>query len=213
MSEQFEDHYEALDNHLDKLFDQEDIRVFHEIVSCGIHLDVYQISPQDQGFKILLTSGMSSLRMNAPPDEEEEDLGFAKLMMLVPREVEFGQVYPSTSCYAWMITALKETARLPHDNDTWLGIGHTVQHDADLQPYGENTKFCGGLILPSVTFEEDFTKIPTKHGVINVYSFFPLYREEIEYKIAHGYNQFIELLIKENLPELVNVERKSLIKE
>ncbi len=77
---------------------------------------------------------------------------------------------------------LKENARFPHHYDTWLTIGHTLQATADMEPYAEQTEYTGVGILPSVNFDEDFTTIQAGENRINIYSVFPLYADEMNYK-------------------------------
>lgn len=54
---------------------------------------------------------------------------------------------------------LKRTAKFPHHEDSWIGTGHSIVSDADFEPYGDDTEFVGGVILPLITFDENFTKI------------------------------------------------------
>ncbi|WP_294240846.1 suppressor of fused domain protein [uncultured Chryseobacterium sp.] len=82
----------------------------------------------------------------------------------------------------WLIDMLKENARFPHHYDTWLTIGHTLQATADMEPYAEQTEYTGVGILPSVNFDEDFTTIQAGENRINIYSVFPLYADEMNYK-------------------------------
>ncbi|PQV44400.1 suppressor of fused protein SUFU [Jejuia pallidilutea] len=143
--------------------------------------------------------------------ENPTELEFAELMMLIPKEIEFDQVFPSENKNDWIISVLKQTAKFPHFYDTWIGIGHTIQAEEDMTPYSDETEFVGALILPSVTFGEDFTEIKKNNRQINIYNVFPLYKNELEYKIENGYNKFLDLLIKANGKEVLDLKRKNLI--
>jgi len=132
-------------------------------------------------------------------------------MILLPKEIEFGQVFPSENENDWILGMLKETARFPHHYDTWLSIGHTLQATADMEHYDEQTDYVGLVILPSVTFDEDFTEIKVGDEVINVYSIFPLYKNEMEYKIANGYNALLDKLIEKNGKEVFDKQRGNLL--
>ncbi|WP_099547105.1 suppressor of fused domain protein [Maribacter sp. 4G9] len=46
---------------------------------------------------------------------------------------------------------------------------------------------------------------------MNIYNIFPLYRDELEFKIENGYNKLLDLLIKANGKEVLDLKRKSLI--
>ena len=77
--------------------------------------------------------------------------------------------------------------------------------------YSNSTEFVGALILPSVTFDKDFTEIVRDGRKINIYNIFPLYKDELEFKIENGYNKLLDLLIKANGKEVLDLKRKSLI--
>lgn len=208
----YDEHAEWLAEHVDDFFDQSLVTVFHEIVTFDVHVDVYLIQPKNTSFNILLTSGMSTFKMKvSEQDEKSEDLEFAELMMLVPKEIKFEDVYTGENKNDWIITVLKRTAKFPYYHDTWIGIGHSIQAEKDLSTYGKDTKYVGALILPSVTFDEKFTKINRDGRIINIYNILPLYKEELKFKIENGYNKFLDLLIKANGKEVLDLKRKNLI--
>ncbi|PWB24815.1 suppressor of fused domain protein [Flavobacterium sp. HTF] len=211
--EHFYENIESLDQHLNQFFEEDEITVFHEILSLDFHLDVFLINQADNDFNILITSGMSLLKMNVPESiENPEDYHFCELMLLLPKEIEFHEVYTGKERNSWIISMLKAAARVPHQNESWLAVGHSLQATTDLEPYDEETDFSGCVVLPSVTFEEDFTEFYSEDRKINIYSLFPVYRNELEYKIENGYGKFLDLLIKANTKEVMDLQRKNLLK-
>jgi hypothetical protein len=208
----FDNHPEAIANHLDKFYKSEEITVFHEMVSLDFHLDIYFINSAEDDFNILLTSGMSLLEMTVPDNVDNPELyKFTELMILLPKSIEFGKVFPSGNENDWLIGMMKETARFPHHYDTWLNIGHTLQANADMETYSKETYYVGLVVLPSVTFDEEFTTIKAGDEIINIYSIFPLYQNELEYKIANGYNALLDKLIEKNGKEVFNPKRENLL--
>ncbi len=208
----YDDHPELIGNHLGRFFKEGQTTVFHEMLSLDFHLDVYFINDPEREYNILLTSGMSLLEMTVPDAVEDKAAHrFAELMMIVPKSIEFGSTITGEGGNDWIINLLKETARFPHHYDTWLSTGHTLQATEDMEPYDESTEYTGVVILPSVTFEEDFTTIASEHGPIHIYSVFPLYRDELEYKIANGYNALLDRLIEKDAREIFDYKRASLL--
>lgn len=208
---QFDHHAEAIAEHLDKRYTSEEITVFHEIFSPDFHLDVYFVNSEKHNFNMLLTAGMSSLAMTVPAAvEKPEEYQFAELMLLLPKSIKFGKV-TGENPNDWLIGLLKETARFPHHYDTWLSIGHTLQATADMEPYDEMTNYTGVVILPSVTFDEEFTSVQAGENLINIYSVFPLYADEMNYKIANGYNALLDKLIEKNAQEIFDENRANLL--
>ncbi|MCS4304074.1 suppressor of fused domain protein [Chryseobacterium sp. BIGb0232] len=204
---------EALEKHLDQHFKSEEMTVFHEMLSLDFHLDVYFIQPEDEDFNMLITSGMSLLEMNVPDSiENKEDYAFAELLILLPKDLKFEKVFPSEGKNDWIISMIKEMARFPHHMNTFLTEGHSLQAWSDIaEPYDENTQFTSCILLPSATFEDDFMQISCDDRIINLYSLFPLYKNELEYKIENGYGKFFDLLIEGNLPDIFDNNRKNLV--
>jgi len=207
----FDEHAEAISAHLDERYTSNEITVFHEIFSPDIHLDVYFVQSEKHNFNFLLTAGMSTLEMTVPNAvENPQDYKFAELMLLLPKSITFGKV-TGDNPNDWLIAMLKEAARFPHHYDTWLAIGHTLQATADMEPYAENTNYTGVVILPSVTFDEEFTSVQAGKNLINIYSVFPLYADEMNYKIANGYNALLDRLIEKNAQEIFDENRANLL--
>jgi hypothetical protein len=205
---QYPEHYELVDSHIDKYFKEADTSVFHEIPTLDIHLDVYHIKPKNSEFDVLVTSGMSSIAMNVSEIPGDSDrYRFAELMTLIPKGIDFGIMYPSGTKYDWVISMLKQSAKFPHFYDTWIGKGHTIQADADLLPYSKDTNYCGCLVLPSMSLTKGFHHIESAHGHINIYGLFPLYKEELEFKIAKGYSEFMQVLVRNEVEEVIDFNR------
>lgn len=183
-----ESNIEAIDNHISKMYSDQEVVVYHEIVSDIVHLDVNYIKSDKHNFNILLTSGMSSLAMNVNESIDDwENYRYAEIMLLLPKELEiFTEFFIMNSNYDWIMGILKNTARFPHEYNTWIRDGHTIQANENFQSYYPETEYSGVMILSSMTFDDKFTKIKTPNGEINIYSIYPLYKPEIEYKIKHG---------------------------
>ncbi|NME72024.1 suppressor of fused domain protein [Flammeovirga aprica] len=207
---QYQEHYALVEKHINTFFPDAEINVFHEIPTLDIHLDVYHIKPKGLEFEILMTSGMSSMAMNVIDIPNESDTyKFAELMVLIPKGVDFGEVYTGENKFDWIISMVKQSAKFPHFYDTWIGVGHSIQADENMSSYSDDTAYCGCLVLPTVTFPEEFQIIKTSNGVVNIYGLFPLYKEEMLFKIENGFNEFIQFLIKNNAEEIIDFKREN----
>ena len=92
----------------------------------------------------------------------------------------------------------------------WV-LGHSIYENEDMSPYAEHVDFCGAVILPSVTFESNFTEIRGNESKINIYSIFPVNKQELLYKKDLGYSAFLNLLIEANCAEMFDLNRSSLV--
>uniref|UniRef100_A0AB33J756 Suppressor of fused-like domain-containing protein n=1 Tax=Prevotella sp. GTC17260 TaxID=3236796 RepID=A0AB33J756_9BACT len=188
----------ALDKSLDRMFlasesdmteeEKEDKSfVYHEIVSEDIHLDIMVYMPTEhRPYYKLCTSGLGAYRM--PLSEEDIDDRVperAELMMYLPADWKMmlgdddGDVFQDENNY-WPIRLLKDFARMPLIDGSWIGYGHTVSHE-DGEPLAGNVGFSAAILgFPP----EDFcvTNLPTGKSVMH-YLVVPITAEELQFKL------------------------------
>lgn len=184
--------------------------ILHEIVSTDINLDIIIIPPtKENNYYKLITMGMGAYKMNVPNELKKYELQRAELVLYLPPTWD---IKSSNEDNYWPIRCLKEIARLPIDNNTWLGYGHTVSNNKENTPYSRNTDFCSMILLQALNNKniEPKLKIVNK---INFYQLFPLYKEELEYKINNGVDSLINLFSDEDIKPIVNIQRKNYCKK
>ena len=117
--------------------------VFHEVVSPDIHLDICIVDPtEERNYYMLVTLGMGAHRMNVPAELAEYKLERAELAIALPPD---WKIHEDDEEYYWPIHLLKSLARLPIEDDTWLGWGHTI--DSRTNNYAKSTKLTASLII------------------------------------------------------------------
>ncbi|MFC6591212.1 suppressor of fused domain protein [Deinococcus lacus] len=180
----------GFEEHLNRFFGSDEITVWHEIVSDLVHIDVYMVrSSAERPFYTLITSGMSDLPMTLPEGMDAEaraELERAELVMCLPPDWPLSQEAFEDAANYWPIGLLKMLARLPHEYSTWLGVGHSVPNGQSGQAF-PGTQFTGVVLGPPVDLPEDFWTFQVNlQGVqttVRFYGLFPLYTEEMDYKI------------------------------
>lgn len=176
-----EEEKDALNAHLEKFFGHSD-HVFHEIVSPDIHVDIYIIEPTaERNYYTLVTLGMGAHWMNVPYELAEYKLERAELLIYLPADWD---IQGDDEKYYWPLRWLKILARLPLEQDTWLGWGHTVPNGG---PFAENTLLSGVLLINPEDVEDGAAVCQLPSGEeVNFYQVIPLYEEEMNFKIAKG---------------------------
>lgn len=176
-----EEEKDALNAHLEKFFGHSD-HVFHEIVSPDIHVDIYIIEPTaEKNYYTLVTLGMGAHWMNVPYELAEYKLERAELLIYLPADWD---IQGDDEKYYWPLRWLKILARLPLEQDTWLGWGHTVPNGG---PFAENTLLSGVLLINPEDVEDGAAVCQLPNGEeVNFYQVIPLYEEEMNFKIAKG---------------------------
>ena len=197
--------WDALEAHLEKYFGPCD-NVFHEIMSPDIHVDIYIMNPTpERNYYILSTFGMGAHRMNVPEELADQKLERAEIIVTLPPDWKITE--PGEAWY-WPIRWLKILARLPIEEDGWLGWGHTIANPDDA-PFAENTKLCGLMLTQPGAFAEEAACCPLPGGdEVNIYQMIPLYFEEMQFKMAHNAQTLLERFTPEQLA-VVDLDRPS----
>lgn len=183
--------------------------VFHELISDLVHIDVHWVKPSKRRpFHTLITSGMSDRPMTVP--DEIIELQFAELAITLPPDWKLTKEDFKDENWYWPIRTMKMLARLPHEFETWLGIGHTVPNGDPAEPYAPGTKQCCALIMPPVFFDEEFETLDLEDGsTIHFYSIMPLYEEEMNFKLSKGLEELIDRFEKYDIGDVVEMNRKN----
>ena len=181
--------------------------VIHEIVSPDIHLDIAIIPPNEyQPYYKLVTMGAGAYKMNVPRELKSYKLEYAEYVIFLPKEWD---IKSDKEEYYWAIRQLKNIARLPINTDSWLAYGHTITANEDYSPVAENTEFNSFVLINSINKNNEIVN-PLKIGLfkqINFYQMFPLYREEVDYKMENSLEELINKFSDEDLDPIVNINR------
>lgn len=195
---------DAIEAHIMTYFGNYD-KVFHELVSPDIHVDIAVIEPsQERNYYILCTMGMGAHRMAVPPEQEEQER--AELLICLPPDWNLEQT--DEEKWYWPLRWLKILARLPIEEDTWLGWGHTIPNG---EPFAENTRFTTMMLLNPGAFDKAAKSCALPGGgTVNFYQLIPLYEEESQFKIKYKTEKLLSLLEDDAL-EQVKLDRPSVI--
>ena len=175
--------------------------VFHEITSRDLVLDIACIPPsKERNFFTLVTMGMGAHLMNIPDALSADENARAELLICLPPDWKLGE---NDENWFWPIALLKDLAKLPLNTDSWLGWGHSVDHQNFLAP---NNGFCGSLLLypEGVPDDAEYCVLPNGDRV-NFFEVIPLYREEMEFKIANDTKALLERM--KNVSHVVDINR------
>lgn len=186
-----------ISEHLGKFDD-----VFHELVSPDIHCDIYVIKPTpERNYYTLVTGGMGAFDMYVP--EWYEGAKNAELMIHLPAD---WNIKSEDEKDYWPIRWLKILARLPIEQQTYLGWGHTIPTGEPL----EGTQFdCFMLVgADDVNNQSALAKLPSGREV-QFYTLVPLYEQETLFKLDNSAEALTELFQEKNIPypPVVDVNR------
>ena len=185
-----EEEMETVEGHIQQYFGKFE-NVFHELSSPDIHVDICVVPPsEERDYYTLVTMGMGAHRMNVPEELAEYKLERAELAIALPRNWKLKREDLKNERWYWPIRLLKALARLPIASDTWLGFGHTMDNEED---FAKDTKLCAAILTgPQDTEDGSEVCILPSGEEVNFYQVIPLYRDELEYKLAHDADALLD---------------------
>lgn len=129
----------------------------------------------------------------------------AEIMVTLPPD---WQVENGDERWYWPLRWLKILARLPIQEDGWLGWGHTIANPEDA-PFADNTRLCGLILTEPQGFDKEAVCCPLPGGdEVNFYQMIPLHFEEMQFKMAHDAQSLLARFTPEQLA-VVNLQRPS----
>lgn len=172
--------------------------VFHEIVSPDIHVDIVIIPPTpEKDYYILLTMGMGAYPMKVPLEYKNRNR--AELAIRLPKDWDISS---EDEKWSWPIWMLKTLARLPINENSWLGRGHDIDFG---KPFSEETELCAILLD---FFDENLAPLTLENGdQVMIYNVIPIYREEMDYKVTHDTEALTSKMSNETLHGPLDVHR------
>ncbi len=200
-----EQEMEAIEAHITKEFG-EFSNVYHELISPDIHVDICVINPtEERNYFTLVTMGMGAHKMNVP--EELSECSRAELCITLPADWKLDD---DDEIWYWPLRWLKILARLPIEQNTWLGHLHSIPAGEAL---ADNTELEGFILdEPNTRSEEGAICHLPNNEIVNFYSIIPLHETEMSFKLDHGGDELLARLRKkqENI-FLVDVAREACI--
>ncbi|MBP3920109.1 MAG: suppressor of fused domain protein [Bacilli bacterium] len=188
-------------------------KVYHELYSPDIHLDILVIPPTKEcNYYKLVTEGMGAYKMNVPDLIKNEEMDRAELIIYLPPTVNLKDI---TKKYGWVISQLKILSRIPIEEKSWIGFGHTFAHDvrADTN-FSDKTNFSASILIEALDkIQDEMVYYLKEKERINFYQVIPLYKEEYLFQKTNGTDALLQKFIDNKMSLVVDENRKNLCLE
>lgn len=186
--------------------------VLHEIVSPDIHCDIIVVPPtEEQPYFKLVTMGAGAYKMKIPKKLKLDVCDRAEYVIFLPKDWNLDSGNEEDF---WPIRMLKTIARLTVNTEDWLCYSHTIQLTQDGSPVAENTGFNSCALMYSTGKNGQIVK-PLKLGIfgkkVAFYQLYPLYPEELKFKVEHSIDELIDKFDKKE-SQIINIHRKNYCK-
>lgn len=200
---------EEVEDHIERTFGKIDT-VLHEILSSYVHLDVNVIPPSHgRDFTTYVTSGMSDLPMKVTGIARPDYWSRAELLIALPGA-------PDQHVNHHLTSSMRNFARYPHREETWLAVGHTIG-DPDDGPIAEDTRMCAYLLGPPVVTPlcESSRCCELKlndGGCVHFFAIYPIHPDELALKLKKGSDSLFDLFARAEVTEVYRPDRPSAVR-
>ncbi len=169
------------------------------------------ILPPDilHNYYTLVTIGMGAQRMPVPKELAERELERAELVIALPTSWKLDEEALKDERWYWPFRLLRNLAR--NTKNSWLYMGHAVPNP-EHESYAKDTRLCAALLIEPQNVEDEAETCSLPHGdILNFYQVFPLYEDELDYKLKHGTDELTDKMDEENISFVADPARKDTI--
>jgi hypothetical protein len=176
--------------------------VSHEVMPFVPHIDVYVHAPGYDGrdFYTLITGGMSDIPMTVPAEAGDQARRAELILYCAEPKPEY-------------VAFLRFLAHFPHDNGTWLGVGHTMPNGDPPSPFFSGSDLTSLILIDSILApDRSFAERLTLGGdPVDLLWVVPLTTAECELKLQHGLDALYGVLNQHNHPFILDESRSSYV--
>ena len=135
------------------------------------------------------------------PEGAPSELSRAELIMYVPE------------CKEMYLQLLRNMAHFPHDNETWLGPGHTMPNGVPPEPIFEASSLDSCLFINSIVSPDNQIRdrFKDKGWDFDILHLTLLTTAECDYKLHNGIDAIYDLFDRNNHPFVLNETRGSYV--
>lgn len=165
----------------------------------GVTPDIAVIDPDEtRSYRTLITVGAGAYKMNIPNDLKGMIDERCELVMYLPPE------WNPERCL-WALSFMKTIADLPIERGSWSSYGHMFSGG---KPLTADTKLCAAVLIEVQDAAAGAGKCSLSDGTnVCFYQLFPLYREEMEYKLRNGLGALIDKM--PHISAVVDLQREN----
>ena len=192
---------ELLQAHLDRYLGSEG-KIFHEIVSETVHLDLSVHEPtEERPFYTIATMGVSDAGLNVP--EGAEEFRHIELLCYLPVgwNVDFANATDSDESW-WPGRLLKQLGRFAHEYRTFFAPGHTIPSPTG--PYTAGSVLETALLVPPFLDVEEFHTYEAKGKACRFLAVWPITSAECQLKLERGTGDLLDMLEKEGVTPVID---------
>ncbi len=160
----------------------------------GIDIDIIEINADDlRPYDTYITMGLGAYNMS------EDDLhSGVELIVYIPSDWDLHK-------RVWIRKYMRMIASLPIERKTSLAVGHMFSNGAPIAPW---TDLSASVLIPVQDVVRGSGNVNMSSGkIITLLQLFPLYHDEMKYKLSYGLNALIKKM--EHISPVIELHREN----
>lgn len=161
-------------------------------------------------YHALVTDGMRQYAMDLP--HERGGAQYLELMMFLDPSIEINEANRKEPQNAWLLEMLHHVACLPQETKGYLTLGEVIAEG--MKESSASSSYDGVLLFTPMEQENvKFHRYADKEKTVYIYNVMPIFKEEMRFIEAHSSDQFINLMTKMGVSQVVQHERINIIRK
>lgn len=193
-------------------FGEEKIRTIHAQHSENEALKNYPFLLIDvemrSSVQLLMTNGLSEYRMPIP--EKFAGKEHVELCFCLPSYWDLDDI--ENQAVMWVYDVLFRLQQYVRKKETWFGLGHTFPFTSSLDPISATMKQKYFMLNEPVFMKEWLQVLSCGEKSVHFLTVLPIFEDEFDYKMGKGTYKLQKKLAQQNVTELLDDYRSSVLK-
>lgn len=157
---------------------------------------------------VVMTNGLSDFKMDV--NEKLKGREYNELYFCLPSYWDWDAL--DNPQMNWVYPWIQRIAKHPIEKNTWYAPGHTLPAGKEMNPLSTTMKQNSFLLSDPLLLEEHLKALELPEKTIYFLAIIPLFKEELDYKIARGTFKFLRKMASAGVSEKLDDYRGSVLK-
>jgi len=157
---------------------------------------------------LVMTNGLSDFKM--PVHEKHEGREFNELYFCLPSYWDWDAL--DNPQMNWVYKWIQRIAKHPIEKNTWYAPGHTLPAGKEMNPLSATMSQNSFVLTEPILLVEHLTPIKLDEKTVHFLAIIPLFKSELDYKIAQGTVKFLRKMSFAGTTEKLDDFRDSVLK-
>jgi uncharacterized protein len=179
-------------------------QTIHETVpGSEVSVSLHEIDPKhERSYRMWVTSGMRNKPMGFSSQKGKNT--YAELLIKLPYDWAIRKGFKRDTQSFWPLNWMRKVAHMSHLYQGSIEEGVMIPNGEPAAPFSSQTDLCWFLLAPM----NEYSPIKVDGKEVSLLTLIPIYTEEREFALEHGYKELLNLMNEKGITDIVNVNRQ-----